>query len=231
MFVRAAVRLVIGALSLFVAAACSDDGSDASSPTTRSGTISASNAPDCAVSGEDIAFVPDVIGETLSDATDIVEDTGLNVVDDGVPSGDPIGDAATVTAQEPPGGAYVPIGSCVGFRTSDGPGVARDERGCPTTVPDTLVEVDSETLTGAIRLALGDDTVGFEVVESYPAESPAPVGADFAGLPESQCGRGIADRTLVVETRMTSADEGPSLTNVQWFVSRFDGQWVAWGNY
>jgi hypothetical protein len=47
--------------------------------------------------------VPDVLGETLPDAIDIVQAAGLNVVDDGVPEGDPTGEAARVRAQEPGG--------------------------------------------------------------------------------------------------------------------------------
>lgn len=111
------------------------------------------------------------------------------------------------------------------------PGLELDERGCPTTAPDDLVDVDAETLAGAIRLALGDDPPDFDVIDSYPAESPAPAGNGFAGIPEFQCGPDIADRTVVVETRMTSTEQGPSLADVQWFVSKVDGEWVAWGNY
>ena len=64
-------------------------------------------------------MVPDVIGEILPDAIDIVQGAGLNVVDDGVPEGDPTGEAAKVRAEEPPGGEHVPLGACVGFRTED----------------------------------------------------------------------------------------------------------------
>jgi hypothetical protein len=74
-------------------------------------------ASKCVASGEAATVVPDVLGETLPDAIDIVQGAGLNVVDDGVPEGDPTGEAARVRAQEPGAGDHVPVGTCVGFRT------------------------------------------------------------------------------------------------------------------
>jgi beta-lactam-binding protein with PASTA domain len=68
-------------------------------------------------SGEAATVVPDVLGEALPDAIDIVQGAGLNVVDDGVPEGDRTGGAARVRAQEPGAGDHVPLGNCVGFRT------------------------------------------------------------------------------------------------------------------
>jgi beta-lactam-binding protein with PASTA domain len=89
---------------------------DDSTVSASTGT-STSAAPTCVASGEVATVVPDVIGETLPDAIDIVQGAGLNVVDDGVVEGDPTGEGARVRAQEPPGGEQVPLGACVGFRT------------------------------------------------------------------------------------------------------------------
>jgi hypothetical protein len=48
--------------------------------------------------------VPNVLGETLADAIDIVHAAGLTVVDDGVPEGDATGEGARVPSQEPHAG-------------------------------------------------------------------------------------------------------------------------------
>jgi beta-lactam-binding protein with PASTA domain len=61
--------------------------------------------------------VPDVRGELLAEAIQIVEEAGLRVVANGVPEGDPVDEAARVRAQEPPAGEQVSFGACVGFRT------------------------------------------------------------------------------------------------------------------
>jgi hypothetical protein len=92
-------------------------------PETTTSTVTASRgtpgpaASKCVASGEAATVVPYVLGESLPDAIDIVQGAGLNVVDDGVPEGDPKGEGARVRAQEPDGGAHVPIGACVAFRT------------------------------------------------------------------------------------------------------------------
>jgi PASTA domain len=87
-----------------------------STVTALTGT-STSAASKCVASGEAATMVPDVLGETLPDAIDIVQGAGLNVLDDGVPEADPTGEGARVRAQEPHGGDRVPVGACVGFRT------------------------------------------------------------------------------------------------------------------
>jgi hypothetical protein len=55
------------------------------STVTASTGTSTSAASKCVASGEAATVVPDVLGETLPDAIDIVQGAGLNVVDDGVP--------------------------------------------------------------------------------------------------------------------------------------------------
>ncbi|MGH2475124.1 MAG: PASTA domain-containing protein [Candidatus Limnocylindrales bacterium] len=112
--VRATIALVFGAVGL-LAVGCSDGDSG-------SGPEGAEPAPDrvaveCVAGGEPAAVVPDVIGESLRDAIDTVEEAGLNVVDSGVSDGDAVGEGATVRAQEPAAGTRVPPGACVGFRT------------------------------------------------------------------------------------------------------------------
>jgi hypothetical protein len=87
------------------------------STVTASTGTSTSAASKCVASGEAATVVPDVLGETLPDAIDIVQGAGLNVVDNGVSDGDPAGEAARVRAQEPGAGDHVPLGACVGFRT------------------------------------------------------------------------------------------------------------------
>jgi PASTA domain len=84
---------------------------------TASTGTSASAASKCVASGQAVTVVPDVLGTTLPDAIDIVQGAGLNVVDDGVPEGDPMGEGARVRVQEPPAGQHVPVGACIGFRT------------------------------------------------------------------------------------------------------------------
>jgi hypothetical protein len=112
--VRVTIALVFGAVG-FLAVGCSDGDSG-------SGPEGADPAPDrgaveCVADGEAAALVPDVTGETLRDAIDTVEAAGLNVVDNGLPDGDAVGEGATVRAQEPAAGTHVPLGACVGFRT------------------------------------------------------------------------------------------------------------------
>jgi beta-lactam-binding protein with PASTA domain len=103
-------------------AGCTDN-DPVTAPTTTStvtasaGTTPTSAGPTCVTSGEAGAVVPEVIGEILPDAIDMVQGAGLSVIDDGVPEGDPTGEAARVRAQEPPAGDHVPLGACVGFRT------------------------------------------------------------------------------------------------------------------
>jgi hypothetical protein len=110
---------MVGLLGL---AGCTDS-DPVTAPTTTStvtasaGTTPTSASPTCVTSGEAAAVVPDVIGEILPDAIDMVQGAGLNVVDDGVPGGDRTGEAARVRAQEPHAGDHVPLGACVGFRT------------------------------------------------------------------------------------------------------------------
>jgi hypothetical protein len=119
--VRPRVLLVVGVVGLLSLAGCTDDDSvdapNTTSTVTASTGTSTSAAPTCVASGEAAAVVPDVIGEILRDAIDMVKGAGLNVVDDGVPEGDPTGEAARVRAQEPGAGDHVPLGACVGFRT------------------------------------------------------------------------------------------------------------------
>jgi hypothetical protein len=102
-------------------AGCTDDDSAAAPATTstrhRLDRHFSFCCADVSASGEAATVVPDVIGEILPDAIDIVQGAGLNVVDDGVPEGDPTGEGARVRAQEPHAGAHVPLGACVGFRT------------------------------------------------------------------------------------------------------------------
>jgi hypothetical protein len=73
--------------------------------------------PGCAsTSTSPTVAVPDVVGKALPDAIAAVEAAGFKVVGDGTPPGDPTGDSAIVTAQEPSG--LVPAGACIGFRTA-----------------------------------------------------------------------------------------------------------------
>jgi len=120
--VRSRVLLVVGVVGLLGVAGCTyHDPVTApittSTVTASTGTTPTSAAPKCVASGEAAAVVPDVIGEVLPDAIAMVQGAGLNVVDDGVPEGDPTGEAARVRAQEPGAGDHVPPGACVGFRT------------------------------------------------------------------------------------------------------------------
>ena len=71
----------------------------------------------CASRGEATIAVPDVQGQRLGDAVRVVRSADLAVVGDGVPPGDPTGDDSIVQVQEPPPGALVPAGACIGFRT------------------------------------------------------------------------------------------------------------------
>lgn len=73
---------------------------------------------ECVVDGAATVEVPDAVGLTLNEAAIRVQTAGLTVVGSGTPSGDPTDDDAVVRAQEPPAGARVPMGACVGFRTS-----------------------------------------------------------------------------------------------------------------
>jgi beta-lactam-binding protein with PASTA domain len=119
--VRPRVLLVVGLVGWLSLAGCTDDDSVATPTTTSTVTASTgsstSAAPTCVDSGEAATVVPAVLGETLPDAIEIVQGAGLNVVDNGVPEGDPTGEGARVRAQEPPAGVHVPLGACVGFRT------------------------------------------------------------------------------------------------------------------
>jgi hypothetical protein len=69
------------------------------------------------VSGSTVT-VPDATGQRLGDAIALMRAAGLDVIGQGVPSGDPIADDAIVRAQEPPPGTSVERGDCVGFRTN-----------------------------------------------------------------------------------------------------------------
>jgi hypothetical protein len=72
---------------------------------------------DCANTSTSVSVtVPDVIGRPLADAIAAVEAAGVKVIGYGTPPGDPTGDSAIVTAQEPKG--VVPAGACIGFRTT-----------------------------------------------------------------------------------------------------------------
>jgi len=98
-------------------AGCTDNDPVTAPTTTSTVTTPTSAGPTCVTSGEAGAVVPEVIGEILPDAIDMVQGAGLSVIDDGVPEGDPTGEAARVRTQEPPAGDHVPLGACVGFRT------------------------------------------------------------------------------------------------------------------
>jgi beta-lactam-binding protein with PASTA domain len=115
---RAAI-LAVTALALILGGACSDDDEPAAVSTTTETTEFLSVA-ECVSTGDPTVEVPDVIGERLPDAIQIVEESRLTVIDDdGVPEGDPVGATAVVWAQKPAGGEFVPPGACVGFRTRD----------------------------------------------------------------------------------------------------------------
>lgn len=73
---------------------------------------------ECVADGAATVEVPDAVGLTLNEAAIRMQTAGLNVVGSGTPSGDPTDEDAVVRAQEPPAGARVPAGACVGFRTS-----------------------------------------------------------------------------------------------------------------
>lgn len=83
------------------------------------GAVSVFDAHTCTTTGDASVEVPDVVGRELADARRMLEAAGLTVVDDGVPAGDDTSATAVVTAQEPPAGARVPAGACVGMRTRD----------------------------------------------------------------------------------------------------------------
>ena len=72
----------------------------------------------CTAEGPGTVVVPDVVGTALAEAIDTAMAAGLDVVDSGTPPGDPTTDDALVTSQEPPAGARVPEGACLGFRTT-----------------------------------------------------------------------------------------------------------------
>ena len=73
----------------------------------------------CQVSGNETVTVPDVIGSPLQEAVATVRASGLAVVGTGVFRDDAVGSGARVRAQEPPAGVPVPVGACIGFRTSN----------------------------------------------------------------------------------------------------------------
>jgi hypothetical protein len=97
-------------------------------------------------SGAASVEVPNVVGMALRPAIAIVEAVGLHVIGDGTPPGDPTGDSAIVTAQEPDG--LVPAGSCIGFRTEIGTPDTERQAVLRALDQDRVTVVDS---TGAIR--------------------------------------------------------------------------------
>jgi beta-lactam-binding protein with PASTA domain len=123
---RAAI-LAVTALALILGSACSDHDEPAAVSTTTATAVSTTtetteflSVAECVSTGDPTVEVPDVIGERLRDAIQIVEESRLTVIDDeGVPEGDPVGATAVVWAQKPAGGEFVPPGACVGFRTRD----------------------------------------------------------------------------------------------------------------
>ena len=81
------------------------------------GAVSVVSSIECAVDGDTLVTVPNVIGSPLGDASAMLRDTRLRVIGSGVPTGDPDGPDAVVTAQKPSAGERVPVGACVAFRT------------------------------------------------------------------------------------------------------------------
>lgn len=106
-----------------------------------------------------------------------------------------------------------------------------EPEGCPTGGVEATSAGDRDAAVAAVEAELAGIAPDLEVVAAYRAQSPAPEDAAFAALPRSQCGERIAAGTWVVETHMPSFGDGPSLTDVQWFVARIDGEWVVWGSY
>ena len=131
-FVR--MLLVVAIVSAFVSVACTAEvgssGSEGSTvgrtesvqlpvdPGLADGQGATPTTEDCVADGVTTIEVPNVKGLALSDAIAHARQAGMNVIDSGVPSKDPIGDDAVVLVQEPPAGLSVPEGACIGFRTS-----------------------------------------------------------------------------------------------------------------
>ncbi|MCA1691800.1 MAG: PASTA domain-containing protein [Actinobacteria bacterium] len=93
-----------------------DDKSDSSPPATPSADPAGARVG-CQVGGFDLVTVPDLIRQHLGDAVAIAQASGLQVVENGVPIGDPSDASAVVRAQAPASGTRVPAGACIGFRT------------------------------------------------------------------------------------------------------------------
>jgi hypothetical protein len=120
-----AAILAVTAFALILGA-CSDDDEPAAVSTTTATAVSITtettefvSVEECVSTGDPTVAAPVVTGERLPDAIRIVEESGLTVIDDGVPEGVPVGATAVVQAQKPQGGELVPRGACVGFRTKD----------------------------------------------------------------------------------------------------------------
>jgi hypothetical protein len=146
---RASAVLVAAALVLAVLGVAalllvqSSQSPSVQSPATEPGT----EPTQCAdPSGAASVKVPNVVGMALRPAIAIVEAVGLHVIGDGTPPGDPTGDSAIVTAQEPDG--LVPAGSCIGFRTEVGTPDTERQAVLRALDQDRVTVVDS---TGAIR--------------------------------------------------------------------------------
>lgn len=77
------------------------------------------DSPDeCVAEGPRTVEAPDAVGLPLEEAAIRIQLAGLTVVGSGVAGADdPADPDAVVQAQEPPAGARVPVGACVGFRT------------------------------------------------------------------------------------------------------------------
>lgn len=70
-------------------------------------------------SGPTVVLVPSVVGQTVAQARQLIENAGLMVADVRTPTGDPLNDdAAIVTATTPAAGAQVPASSRVSLQAT-----------------------------------------------------------------------------------------------------------------
>jgi hypothetical protein len=106
------------------------------------------------------------------------------------------------------------------------------ENGCPALQPLPPGDTAQASAIEAVERDAEAERLRIEVLDSYPAERPAPPEHEFAATPFSQCDEAlVAEHTWVVEVNIPDLEPSESLSKVQYFVARFDDGWKVWGNY
>jgi hypothetical protein len=106
-----------------------------------------------------------------------------------------------------------------------------DSQSCPVDQPLAFGADPAAEAADAVRGSVQADHPSAQIGLSYGAQQPAPAGHDYAGIPFQQCGFVIGARTWVVEVHLPDLEPSESLSNVQYFVSRFRDGWRVWGSY